>query len=286
MRGRLKSQSDPSSASIKETAEMQHARLARLFALTATSLALLGTLFAGSASAAPSPWWQLLDGSRPSHLWEGTDNVQEISTHLNGEFGEDAMAVKIKVEGDLIGCLATNNFIGGFLCENYVGEPLPVTETASQLEALLESAFGKNVEVSGGPVGGAPFIVTVAGEPAPVVEFSPTNFPLPVGTATNKLLSSGGSGRLLLTLTNLGDAPVDGSETPVTIKDQLPDGAVAAGAEAIGGVKDESGPVDCTVEAPDEVICTFEGTLPPYESIEVEVFTSLTGSPPDALGGA
>ena len=55
-------------------------RLARLFALAVTATALLGALFAGSASAAPSPWWQVLDGSRPTHLWEATDNVQEIET--------------------------------------------------------------------------------------------------------------------------------------------------------------------------------------------------------------
>ena len=29
-----------------------------------------------AASAAPSSWWQIVTGSRPTHLWEPEDNVQ------------------------------------------------------------------------------------------------------------------------------------------------------------------------------------------------------------------
>ena len=76
---------------------------------------------------------------------------------------------------------------------------------------------------------------------------------------------------------------MDATEVPVRIKDELPEGAIATSAKAIAGVvgwTQVHGPVDCEVKAPDEVLCSFEGTLPPYESIEVEVFTSLQGSPP------
>jgi hypothetical protein len=253
-------------------------RLARPIALAVTATALLALLFAGSAAAAPSPWWQVLDGSRPSHLWEPSgDNVQEIITESGEieEFGTvySGVAAFMESQGNLLGCLGTGN--AAEFCS--LGN-VAVTETASELEALLESAYGKDVQVTGGPVGGAPFVVTVPGGPVPTIQFNPFG----IGKATTKVLSSGGSGNLLVTVTNLGDAPVDATETPVTIKDQLPEGALATGATAIAGVQDTSGPVDCEVKAPEEVLCTFEGTLPSYESIEVEVPVNLLGSPPQA----
>jgi hypothetical protein len=260
---------------------MQHKRLASLIALAVTATALLGLLFAGSASAAQSPWWQVLDGSRSSHLWEPTDNVQEITTEMgSNEFGEGVVQ-KIKVDGKAVGCLGSETELGLLGCEIFV--EFPATSTAAQLEGLLETTYAADVEVSGGPVGVAPLTVTVPGRSASAVDLNgdPGDI-LRVGKATTKILSPGGSGRLLVTLTNLGDAPVDGTEIPVTIKDELPEGAVATSAKAIAGFQDKSGPADCSVKAPDEVLCSFEGTLPPYESIEVEVFVNLLGSSPAA----
>ncbi len=258
-------------------------RLASLFALAVTATALLAMLFAGSASAAPSPWWQVLDGSRPSHLWEGTDSVQEVTTEVGSFFGgPEGVVQRMEVNGEPIGCLGTQNELGEFGCPAFTGEfAFPATSTAEQLKTLLEPVYGNEVEVTGGPVGVAPFIVTVPGRGVPTIGFDHAEEgKFRVGSAQTKVLSPGGSGRLLVTLTNLGDAPVDASSIPVTIKDELPEGAIATAVKAIAGSKGGSGPVDCEVKAPDEVLCTFEGTLPSYESIEVEVFTSLQGSPP------
>jgi hypothetical protein len=121
------------------------------------------------ASAAPSPWWQILDGSHPSNLWKPVDNVK-------------------------------------------------------------------------------------------------------------------GSGRLVLTVTNLGDEDADGSSDPVTILDVLPEGAIASGVEGFAGAQDDNGPVACEVQGGGtEVLCTWEGEeLPPYESIEIEIPVSLQGDPPVA----
>jgi hypothetical protein len=246
-------------------------RLARTIALVVTATALLGLLFAGPASAAPSPWWQVLDGSRPSHLWEASDSVQEIKTEIGEVEGYVGVLAFLEVEGNRVACLGQGG--AGGLCEAF-GFP-PALETASQVEAALETAYGQDVEVSGGPVGADPFVVKAHGYVPPI-----TIGPFLVGKVTNEVLSPGGSGRLLVTITNLGDAPADGTEVPVTIKDELPEGAIATGVNAIAGVQNKSGPVDCEVKAPDEVLCNFEGTLPPYVSIELEVLTSLTGSPP------
>jgi hypothetical protein len=251
-----------------------------LHRLAVTAMALLGLLFAGSASAAPQPWWQVLSGSRPTNLWEPTDNVQEITTELDGSFGEDAMVAKIEVEGKLIGCLASQNAIGSLGCELFVSH-LPPTSTASQLEALLETAFGTPaVEVTGGPVGGEPFKVTVPGSSAPAIQLAATA--PSIGKATNRVLSGGGSGRLVLTITNLGDAPVDATSTPVTITDELPEGVVATDVAAFAGTQGIDGPVECKIEASNLLSCAFEGTLPSYEAIEVEIPVNLTGAPPVA----
>jgi hypothetical protein len=259
---------------------MQHKRFARTIALVATATALLALLFAGTSSAA-SPWWQVLDGSRPSHLWEGSDSVQEIVAKPGiTEFGE-GVVLGMEVEGKLIGCLGSPDFLGEVGCPAFV--ELPPISTAAQLEEKLEAVYGGEVEVTGGPVGVAPLVVTVPGRSVPTIGFDkadPEKNILRVGSASTKVLSPGGSGSLLVTVTNLGDAPVNATATPVTIKDELPEGAVATGVKATAGIIGKSGPVDCAVEAPDEVSCSFEGILPSYESIEVEVFVNLLGSPP------
>ena len=102
----------------------------------------------------------------------------------------------------------------------------------------------------------------------------PTNLWIPKGPE--------GSGRLVVTLTNLGDAPLDATSTPLTITDELPEGVEASDIEALGGVQDEFGPVNCEIAASDLVECGYEGKLPPFESIEIEISANLIGEPPVA----
>jgi hypothetical protein len=247
----------------------------RRFAIAFAVAALFAILPTASASAAPSPWWQVLTGSRPTNLWIPSDNVQEITTTSGPFFSLEGVAAKIEIEGNIVGCLGTGS--AKVACGG------PAQETASELEATLEVAFGTDVEVTGGPVGGEPFLVTVPGRSVPQIVVAPVEAGEPkqkAGSASSRVLSAGGSGRLVLTITNLGDAPVDGSSVPVTIVDQLPAGVEASRVEGFAGVQNRSGPVACTVDAVDLVSCSFEGTLPSYESIEVEIFVSLSGEPP------
>jgi hypothetical protein len=256
-------------------------RIAVPLALTFISSFLL--VLPAMAGAAPSPWWQVLAGSRPTNLWEPEEEVQEIETEPTEVFGSQVVAAEIKVGGELVGCLGVQNEIGGFVCEALVG--FPVTETASQLEALLKEKTGtENLEVTGGPVGGENFkIVTTGALPAlQITEVEPEPGLTPFGKAKLKVVQEGGSGRLVLTATNLGDAPVNASEQAVTIRDELPTGMLATGVQAIAGVKNSSGPVKCKVETSSLVSCTFEGMLPSYESIEIEIPISLAGEPPTA----
>jgi len=233
-------------------------RVAYLSALLA-AIVYLGALPITSASAAPSPWWQVLTGSRPTNLWIPDSQVQEIVAPADPFF--------LKVDGKSAGEF---NF-----------PPFLPEATAANVQTALEGAYGVgDVEVTGGPGGVAPLIVTSIGAdtgryvpPIAIENFSPDE------PASTKILSEGGSGRLVLTLTNLGDAPVDATSTPLTIVDELPDGVEVAGFEAFAGANGNAGPVDCTV-ASDLVSCSFEGILPSYEAIEIELFASLTGEPP------
>jgi hypothetical protein len=262
---------------VKENRKMPK-RLSSLIAAFGATVLLLALLPIASASAS-KPWWQVLTGSRPTNMWEPTDNVQEIQTKFSFIAGFTGMAGKIEVDGKVVGCLGSSDPLAAFLCSKAGFAP---EQTAEQLEATLEAAFGTSeVDVSGGPVGGEPFVITTKGRPEPVIAVN-TESPFgPYGSATTKELAIGGSGQLVLALTNIGDAPVDATKTPVTIVDHLPEGVEAKAVEftaAGGGAED--GPVECAVEGPDEVVCTYEGELPPYEAILVEISANLIGSPP------
>jgi hypothetical protein len=54
----------------------------------------------------------------------------------------------------------------------------------------------------------------------------------------------------------------------------------ATGVEAVAGPLGKRGPIACKVNSSDEVSCLYEGELPPFEAIEIEVFANLTGTPP------
>jgi hypothetical protein len=265
-----------------------HRRLANAIAL----LVALSALFAlpGAASAAEGPWWQVLDGSRPTNLWKPTDNVQEIKTAKADVGGEEVLVAKVEVGGETVGCLAAGNFApaGGlpasFICA--VVLQLTPIESAEDLEHALETPYGAGeVKVTGGPAGGEPFIVNVKGKSVPAIAVSPVQpgegAPF-LGTASARVLSSGGSGNLVVTVTNLGDKPVDATSDPVRIVDELPEGVVATGFKAYAGERNFRGPVECELGTQTKLVCTFENKLPVAESIEVEIHVTLVGDAPAA----
>jgi len=256
-------------------------RLAAALAALATALVCVAVLPAMAAAA--SPWWQILDGSRPSNLWEPTDSVQEIVTTMGeNEFGEGVVQ-KMEIQGKPIGCLGSETFLGELGCIFFA--EAPATKTAEELKTLLEPIYGSDVEVTGGPVGVAPLVITVPGRGVPNITFNQQEGQIRVGTAETKVVSAGGSGRLVVTLTNLGNEAVDGSVEPVSIVDELPEGVIASGYEAFAGQRNSNGPMECQVEESGKrVSCTFENELPAYESIEIEVLASLSEKPPVAVG--
>jgi uncharacterized repeat protein (TIGR01451 family) len=88
-------------------------------------------------------------------------------------------------------------------------------------------------------------------------------------------LQPGGEGKLLVRATNLGSAEVNGSSLGVTLKDRLPAGLTAISASGSAGLFGARGSVNCSVPSATLVECGFEGTLPPYEQIEVEITVAV-----------
>jgi hypothetical protein len=274
---------------LKENRTMSK-RLVTSVATLGAALVLLAVLPIASASAA-EPWWQVLTGSRPTNMWEPAD-VSETQEVTGQQFFGLIFAVKVEVAGQVVGCLGSGS-LAGFggpsadeLCEEETG--FAATETASEFAEMLEGPYGAGeVGVTGGPAGSGPFEVTSPwGSPIELTALEAFGFP--TGENVSSTVTSEGSGRLVLTLTNLGDEAVDGSGTPVRIIDKLPAGAIATGVEAAAprfGEQPGGGPpvpVKCVVKAADEVACTYEGKVTPYEALEVEVLTALIGSPPPA----
>lgn len=278
----------------KETKTMPKRLLTTLMAAGLLALAALPV----SPAAATEPHWQVLTGARPSHLWEPKDATMTQEVKGTGLFGGFIFAVEVEVGDQVVGCLGSGSLepFGGpsaeQVCESETG--FPPSETAAEFEEMLEAPYGAGqVQVTGGPAGAGAF--QIESPWGPPIELTVLEAEVPgfgifqTGENVSSKVLSEGSGRLVLTLTNLGSDPVQGGADPVRIVDELPEGVAAYRAEGFAGLFDVYAsrhepptPIECTVKAADEVACDYEGELPPYQAIEIEVHVALTGSPPTA----
>ncbi len=257
-----------------------------------TTIALLViaiSLFAAPTASAAQPWWQILDGSRPSRLWKPSDSVQEITVTMGeipeSELGEGSFH-KLEVAGKPVACLHSETFLGNIGCAIFYGgessEPLPPVANAEELETALEPVYGTPaVEVTGGPVAVAPLIVTVPSQGVPTIALNNEKEVPHAGIAKSKILAPGGSGRLTVTISNLGDGEANGKADPIRVVDELPEGVEASGIEAFAGnAVALQLPIDCELETSSKLSCTLEEKLPSYESMEIEVLVNLVGDHP------
>jgi hypothetical protein len=284
--------------------------------ILATLLGLLIPALSTAGAQAASPWWGALVGSRPSNLPTAPDpgELQEMSTstatvefEFFGPVGEGLLVAPIAVGGEAVGCLAAGEFTGlgetffhtpAKLCEEETGFPAAAAvKSPAELAALLEGIYGTEVSLSGpGGEGAAPagfgegdFSLLTPGRWKPALRLGPpavivnpfaSSQTATLGAASSEVASEG-SGRLNLTFTNLGDAPLYASaEDPLAISVHLPAGVAAYEAEGLAGYVAAGLPaIPCTVAASASLIeCSFEGELPPYEAIEVEAPVALDGT--------
>ena len=253
---------------------MNVARLAKGSVLGVCAIVLAVLCGSVSPALALSPWWHLNSGAIPSVLHPGLakDEVQEI----------------LAAEGSAFNLTVNGVEVGLFESSPYPFEGAVTQATHENVQTALEAPniYGAgNVVVTGGPAGVAPLTVTSPDRLVVPIKVGGFQYPSP-GSVETKVLSQGRpyDGRIVLTASNLGDANVDGSVTPVRITDTLPAGLKAVSIEGTSGEGVyERGPVNCPTEkevkegAP--LTCTFAGTQPPYHPIEVTIGVDVESAP-------
>jgi hypothetical protein len=94
-------------------------------------------------------------------------------------------------------------------------------------------------------------------------------------------LQPGSEAQIVVTAANLGDASVNGETSSVRVSDTLPPGLKALSITGLAGgsTEENRGPVKCPtnkeVEKGAPLTCTFDGTLPPYDLIEVVISVTV-----------
>ncbi|HWX45040.1 MAG TPA: hypothetical protein VNY52_06930 [Solirubrobacteraceae bacterium] len=89
-----------------------------------------------------------------------------------------------------------------------------------------------------------------------------------VATVAPTELPPGGTAKIMVAATNLGDGEANGAGVPITVSDRLPPGIVAIGIASQAGPLGFSGHGECSLEA---VSCTFGQGIAPYEGVELEL---------------
>jgi hypothetical protein len=85
-------------------------------------------------------------------------------------------------------------------------------------------------------------------------------------------LPPGGDGKVVLNVSNLGDANAVGAEKPIVIADVLPDGLKATSIRLVEWFGVEAGSNTCELKT---VSCTFQGSVLPYGLLRMEIGVSV-----------
>jgi hypothetical protein len=106
-------------------------------------------------------------------------------------------------------------------------------------------------------------------------------------TPTN--MPPGGEGQIVVAATNLGDTEANGAAVPVRITDKLPRGMEAiavSGSAGPGNFRSllagasVSCPASPLAPGTTSVSCTYEGALPPYEFLDVDIAVKVESDAP------
>jgi hypothetical protein len=232
----------------------------RPLVLIAPLLALALGCTAGTASAAV-PWWHLGIEQRPVGVTSGgsANEVQELVVSATGG-----------------GFVLTRPEIGGGSTAK-----LPFDVSAAALQSALESLYGSGaVQVTGGvgdEAGDKPYVLTFRGALAdqpvepPSVVGSVLSGGRQVEPVIRRRVEGRPDGQFAVLAENLGDAPVSGGAAPIAVSAALPATLHAVGISATApqpGGGTERLPITCTMAS---LTCTYEGTLAPYDAVEMRI---------------
>jgi hypothetical protein len=227
-----------------------------------------------------SPWFHLGAISRPGYLQPGAGKSEVQDLTVTGSPGElfvlsSASAAEVAK-----------------MKETKLFEKLVFVEVGSSpgvIQTALEGLYGAgNVEVTGGAgaqVGMEPYVVSFKGAFADrAVGLLNTELSSEAGftgvASVTQVRAGRPDGELAVTVVNVGDQVANGKASAVRILDALPEGLSATFAEGntLNNGTTSRGPVECTVASPRVVECSFSGTLPPFEQIEVVVGVLVNGA--------
>ena len=236
--------------------------------------AVLATVSAPVASAeALSPWWGLTSGARPTTLSvdPGKDEVQKLT--VSATTGDLLLAnTEALTKGELLIAI------------------VPYNAKAEEVQEALETKVypSRKVLVTGGPgdeEGQRPYEIVFPHQSVQPIFAEGGELVEAFGGERLSCEGATGSGctheasltelqegaptqdEIAVSAENRGDTGTTGK---VTIADQLPPGIEAVAIEGAAGEpsKPELGPVECSIET---LTCTFDGSLPPFEQIEVRI---------------
>ena len=215
---------------------------------------------AGAASAAV-PWWHLGIEQRPVGVTSGraVSEVQELVVSATGG-----------------GFVLTRPEIGGGSTAK-----LPFDVSAAALQSALEALYGSGaLQVTGGvgdEAGDKPYVLTFRGALAdqpvepPSVVGSVLSGGRQIEPAIRRRVEGRPDGQLAVLAENLGDASVSGGTAPIAVSAALPATLHAVGISATApqpGGGTERIPIACSMAS---LSCTYEGTLAPYDALEMRI---------------
>jgi hypothetical protein len=232
-------------------------------------------VMAGVADGAETPWFRLTASSRPSQLAqsEGRADVQELTiAEPNSGF---CLGPHTEAPGGEVACFED-------------GASAATVESSLQTTVFPSRALTvKRESIAGASV----YRVTFPGQDVRTMGTAPTAEELEAGgTSLTQVVRGEAAGQLALTAANVGDGNANGEGSPLVIADVLPQGLKAVSMEALAGGQGSRnlGPVNCTLAT---VSCSFSGTVPPYNQIEVRIGvivekTATTGQTAVKVSGA
>jgi hypothetical protein len=244
------------------------------FTLSAATVLVLGAAEASRAAAA-SPWWHLNSGSRPGHIdpnggVPAVDQVQEIVMPLEGGKG----ALGLSVGATELGIFAYPEALAHQL-ETELGTEIKVLDKAV-LQAALEGPYGAGTVTVTEKLEGQTLSFQVSGPPGTPLQVEE----LGIGSPHASVITAGkvGSpdGEIYVTASNLGDANVDGTLSPVILKDVVPAGLEVV--DIVGTAPSEHANFLQRIEMPCskvEVTCTFTEALAPFDQLEMRIAVNV-----------
>jgi hypothetical protein len=263
-------------------------------AVAVTLVALLGVLGIGASSAFAAevkcetckPWWHLTSGARPAYLSKGAGEPEKPAKP--GVAGVDEVQELVNQEGGGLFWIVSPTLTAEEISNEVFTEgpekgfEITKTSTAKEVEEGLDGLAGYgpgsvHVQLLGVDHYTVTFVGALAERPVAlmregysgnkITELTKGVLPIP---PTPPVPAT--DGELYITAENVGDADVNGAETPVQLKDVLPPGLKAIGIAGSKPYKQgdftKREAIPCSLET---LTCTLSEGLAPYDQIEMRI---------------